>query len=139
MEPQIQYVTTSDGVNIAYYAIGQGPATLFLSMPTSHLEAEWRIDPLRMWFTAEAQRSTFIRMDPRGFGLSDRDPDDFTLDSLVLDIDAVVGRPRRIRVPYFLFSVTCTAPSTTAFVLVRSETEIFSMNGYQFILLKGGD
>ena len=23
MEPQIQYVTTSDGVNIAYYAIGQ--------------------------------------------------------------------------------------------------------------------
>ena len=92
MEPHIQYAKTSDGVNIAYYAIGQGPAMLFLMMPFSHLEAEWQIDPLRMAFTAEAQRSTFVRLDPRGFGLSDRDPDDFALDSLVLDIEAVVDR-----------------------------------------------
>ncbi|MCH8814903.1 MAG: adenylate/guanylate cyclase domain-containing protein [Chloroflexi bacterium] len=92
MEPQIQYVRTSDGVNIAYYAIGQGPAVLYLAMPTSHLEAEWQIDPLRMAFTAAAQWSTFVRLDPRGFGLSDRDPDDFALDSLVLDIEAVVDR-----------------------------------------------
>ncbi len=43
-EPQIQYAKTKDGVNIAYYAIGQGPAVLFLIMPGSHLEAEWQID-----------------------------------------------------------------------------------------------
>jgi len=92
MEPQIQYAKTSDGVNIAYYAIGQGPAVLYISMPLSHLEAEWQIDPLRMAFTAAAQRSTFVRLDPRGFGLSDRDPDDFAIDSLVLDIEAVVDR-----------------------------------------------
>ncbi|MCI0886554.1 MAG: alpha/beta hydrolase, partial [Chloroflexi bacterium] len=91
-EPQIQYVKTSDGVSIAYYAIGQGPATLFLMMPTSHLEAEWQIEPLRLAFTATAQTSTFVRLDPRGFGLSDRDPKDFALDSLVLDIEAVVDR-----------------------------------------------
>ena len=92
MEPQIQYVTTSDGVNIAYYAIGQGPPMLFLMMPTSHLEAEWRIAPLRLGFTAMAQQATFIRLDPRGFGLSDRNPDDFAIDSFVLDIEAVVDR-----------------------------------------------
>jgi class 3 adenylate cyclase len=92
MEPQIQYVTTSDGVSIAYYAIGQGPATLFLFMPTSHLEAEWQIAPMRMGFTAMAQRCTLIRLDPRGFGLSDRDPPDFAIDSFVLDIEAVVDR-----------------------------------------------
>jgi len=92
MEPQIQYAKTSDGVNIAYYAIGQGPALLALLMPNSHLEAEWQIDSLRMAWTAAARFSTFVRLDPRGFGLSDRDPDDFALDSLVLDIEAVVER-----------------------------------------------
>ena len=92
MEPQIQYVTTEDGVSIAYYAIGQGPALLFLSMAGSHLEVEWQIEPVRMAFTAAAQRSTFIRLDPRGHGLSDRDPNDFALDSLVLDIEAVIDR-----------------------------------------------
>ncbi len=70
MEPRIQYAQTKDGVSIAYYAIGPGPATLSISMPLSHLEAEWQIDPIRMAFTAAAQRSTFVRLDPRGFGLS---------------------------------------------------------------------
>ena len=92
MEPQIKYVKTTDGVSIAYYAIGQGPAQLFLMLPFSHLEAEWQIDPLRLGFIATAQQSTLVRLDPRGFGLSDRDPDDFAVDSLVLDIEAVVDR-----------------------------------------------
>ena len=91
-EPQIKYVKTEDGVSIAYYAIGQGPPLLFLTMPISHLEAEWQIDPLRLGFIATAQQSTLVRLDPRGFGLSDRDPDDFAVDSLVLDIEAVVDR-----------------------------------------------
>ena len=31
MEPRIQYAKTSDGVSIAAYAIGQGPAVLYLA------------------------------------------------------------------------------------------------------------
>jgi len=92
MEPQIQYVQTKDGVSIAYYAIGQGPATLYLTMPQTHLEAEWDFEPVRMGFTAAAQRSTFVRLDPRGFGLSDREGVDFEVDGFVLDIEAVVDR-----------------------------------------------
>ena len=75
VEQQIQYAKTSDGVSIAYCAIGQGPAGLHLSLP-SHLEASWQIGPLRMAFTAAAQYSTLVRLDLRGCGLSDRDPDD---------------------------------------------------------------
>ena len=92
MEPRIQYAQAKDGVSIAYYAISQGPAVLLLMSPWSHLAAEWQIDSLRMAYTAAARRSTFVRLDPRGFGLSDRDPDDFAIDSLVLDIEAVVDR-----------------------------------------------
>jgi pimeloyl-ACP methyl ester carboxylesterase len=58
--------------------------------PWSHLEEEWRIDLLRNGYTAAAERSTLIRLDPRGHGLSDPDPPDFGLDSMVLDIEAVV-------------------------------------------------
>jgi class 3 adenylate cyclase/pimeloyl-ACP methyl ester carboxylesterase len=90
VEPQIQYATTKDGVSIAYYAIGQGPAVLSLMLPFSHLEAEWQIDSLRTTYIASAQRTTFIRLDHRGFGLSDRDVKDFAVDRLVLDIEAVV-------------------------------------------------
>ena len=92
MEPQIQYAKTSDGVSIAYYAIGQGPAMLYLNMPQSHLEAEWGIDALRTTFTTVAQSSTLVRLDPRGFGLSDRGVDDFTVDGFAKDIEAVVDR-----------------------------------------------
>jgi class 3 adenylate cyclase len=92
MEPQIQYAKTSDGVSIAYYAMGQGPAVLYLILPPSHLEAEWQIESFRVAYTAVAQTSTFVRLDPRGFGLSDRDPENFALDSIVLDIEAVVDR-----------------------------------------------
>ena len=92
MEPQIQYAKTSDGVSIAYYAMGQGPAVLYLILPPSHLEAEWQVESFRVAYTAVAQTSTFVRLDPRGFGLSDRDPENFSLDSIVLDIEAVVDR-----------------------------------------------
>jgi hypothetical protein len=35
MEPQIQYVKTSDGVNIAHYAIGNGPPLLNVRASTT--------------------------------------------------------------------------------------------------------
>lgn len=90
--PQIQYATTVDGASIAYYAIGQGPAVMSLMLPFSHLEAEWQIDLFRELYKASSHQNTFIRLDHRGFGLSDRDADDFSIDSLVLDIEAVVHR-----------------------------------------------
>jgi class 3 adenylate cyclase len=92
VEPQIQYATTKDGVSIAYYAIGQGPALLYLPLPLSNVDAEWKVPPLRVAYSMAAQRSTFIRMDPRGFGLSDRNVDDYSLDAMVSDIEAVVDR-----------------------------------------------
>ena len=63
MEPQIKYVRTADGVNMAYYAIGQGPAMLYLSMPVSHLEAEWQIDPMRM---GVHNRGSAVHLRPAG-------------------------------------------------------------------------
>ena len=76
MEPQIRYTKTSDGVSIAYYAIGRGPALVYMPpMPMTHLELERKVDDLREAHEAAARASTFIRYDGRGFGLSDRSDD----------------------------------------------------------------
>ena len=45
MEPSIQYCKTSDGVTIAYYAIGQGAPLVWMELPTSHLQAERKLLP----------------------------------------------------------------------------------------------
>jgi len=93
MEPRIQYARTRHGVNIACYTLADGPiTTIYLSPPISHLEAQWQVPALRAAFTMAAQDRTFVNIDPRGFGMSDRDITGFSLDAMVLDVEAVVER-----------------------------------------------
>ena len=90
MEPRIQYAKTSDGVSIAYYTIGQGPPLVRMpNIPGSHLQLEWRITDLRRSYERMAEQWTLVRYDPRGFGLSDRNVTDFSLEALVRDLEAV--------------------------------------------------
>ncbi|MDP9237430.1 MAG: adenylate/guanylate cyclase domain-containing protein [Chloroflexota bacterium] len=91
MPPQIRYAKTSDGVNIAYYAIGSGQPIVYVPpMPMTHVELEWRVDDLRAAYERTARNNTWVRYDGRGFGLSDRDATDFSLDAMVRDLGAVV-------------------------------------------------
>jgi class 3 adenylate cyclase len=90
--PRIQYTKTSDGVNIAYWTMGEGGIPLVV-MPDqiSHIQLEFEFDELRTWYQRLAQRGTLVRYDGRGSGLSDREAPDFGLDALALDLDAVVA------------------------------------------------
>jgi pimeloyl-ACP methyl ester carboxylesterase/DNA-binding CsgD family transcriptional regulator len=99
MEPVIKYARTSDGVNIAYYSIGEGP-TLVYANPGSHLEQEWRHTEQRSWTEQLAANFRLIRFDSRGSGLSDR-PQTFTPEGATLDIEAVVARERLNRFALF--------------------------------------
>jgi class 3 adenylate cyclase len=93
MEPRIQYAKTKDGVNIAFYTLGEGMP--FVYMPTllfSHLQLEWQNPDWRRWLERLAQKRQLVRYDGRGSGMSDRDVDDYSLDTLALDLEAVVDR-----------------------------------------------
>ncbi len=93
MEPRIQYVTTRDGVRIAYALTGRGPPVVLVKQPlASHLQLEWQQQPLRTFYEAIASWATLVRFDARGVGLSDRDVDDLSLDGHVLDLEAVVDK-----------------------------------------------
>jgi len=92
MEPRIQYCTTSDGVSIAYAALGEGPAIVFaptiwgdLYLYASRAGGHQKTDALieRGW--------QVILYDGRGCGYSDRLATDFSLEARLLDLDAVIG------------------------------------------------
>ncbi len=92
MEPRIQYAKTSDGVSIAFWTLGDGPPLLSFDLPNAHLLYEWQIPRMRKLIEATARVWTFVRLNSRGFGLSDRDVVDFSLKALMRDLEAVVDR-----------------------------------------------
>jgi class 3 adenylate cyclase len=94
MEPRIQYAKTSDGVNIAFCVAGEGtpPLVQMPTIPMSHLEVEWQNPAYRRWYEGLARTRQIVRYDGRGMGLSDRDPPDFSVETHVLDLEAVVDR-----------------------------------------------
>ncbi len=91
MEPRIRYAQTSDGVNIAWYALGQGPYLVVASaLFATHLSEQWKVAPRRRTIETLARHFTVVRYDGRGSGLSDREPRDYSLEGRVRDIEAVV-------------------------------------------------
>jgi pimeloyl-ACP methyl ester carboxylesterase len=59
-------------------------------MPMTHVELEWRVGDLRAAYERTARNNIWVRYDGRGFGLSDRDAWDLSLDAMVRDLEAVV-------------------------------------------------
>ncbi len=55
MKPRIQFAKSTDGVSIAYYAIGQGPAVLFLMMPSFRLEVQTAATEVEVPVTKEVR------------------------------------------------------------------------------------
>jgi class 3 adenylate cyclase len=94
MEPQVQYAKTKDGVNIAYWTIGEGtpPLVEMPTIPFSHIQAEWEVPEVRAFYERLAARRKLVRYDGRGMGLSDRDVADYSLDAHLRDLDTVVDR-----------------------------------------------
>lgn len=94
MEPRVRYVKTKDGVGIAFATHGQGDAIVWAMNPmASHVQLEWEQPLIRAGIgRLVAEHRTVVRFDPRGFGLSDRDVDDLSLDSQVRDLEAVTNQ-----------------------------------------------
>jgi len=86
----IRFCTARDGVRIAFATAGDGPPLVRVNNWFTHLELDWRNPVWQHWSEALCERRTLIRYDPRGSGLSDRDPADLSLDALVSDLEAVV-------------------------------------------------
>ncbi len=120
MEPRIQYAKTKDGVSIAYWTLGEG--TPFISMPSvpwSHIQLEWQTPVIRRSLQWGLDRRRLVRYDPRGCGSSDRDVTAISLESYILDLEAVADRLRLDR--FVLFAQGHCGPIAIAYAARHPE------------------
>ncbi len=96
MEPRIQYAKTSDGVSIAYWALGDGGTTLMMTSPLvfSNISLEWQIPDLRRWYERLATNRRLVRFDGRNLGMSERGAPLNSLHDFLLDWECVASRLR---------------------------------------------
>jgi pimeloyl-ACP methyl ester carboxylesterase/DNA-binding CsgD family transcriptional regulator len=91
MGPALAFTTTSDGKRIAWAATGVGPTLISLpGIPFSDLSAEWRIPVLASAYDRMARELRLVQYDGRGTGHSERHIVDVSLDTMLLDLEAVV-------------------------------------------------
>lgn len=97
MKQQIQYCTTSDGVRIAYAATGDGTPIVRTSLWLTHLQHDFTEPVWRHVMLGLARNHRFVRYDPRGEGMSQREVADISFEGWIRDLEAVVdalGLPR---------------------------------------------
>lgn len=91
--PPVQYTSTRDGVSIAWAAAGDGPALLWCSgTPFSHVRESFAV--FGPSFEAIVRSFRLVIFDARGTGMSERDVDSVSLETLVADAEAVIGAAR---------------------------------------------
>jgi pimeloyl-ACP methyl ester carboxylesterase/DNA-binding winged helix-turn-helix (wHTH) protein len=92
VDQELGMATSADGTKIAFAVSGDGPPLVYVLGWMTHLERGFNSpvydnDQL-LAMTSQAHR--FVRYDGRGFGMSERDVDDFSLAARVSDLKAVV-------------------------------------------------
>lgn len=101
MASAIRFCSAADGAKIAYARDGAGPPLVRTAFYLNHLEYDWECPVWKPYLQLLSRRHTFIRHDLRGFGLSDREPAEMSLDAWVSDLEAVVDHAGLERFPLF--------------------------------------
>jgi len=89
-ESEINFATSADGVRIAYSANGKGPVLVKAANWLSHIEYDWQSPVWKHWLNDLSNKTTLVRYDERGCGLSDRNVADLSFESWVDDLETVV-------------------------------------------------
>ena len=116
IEQKIGFAQTSDGVRIAYATTGQGPPILQVLGWATHIEGgiSSPLYDVAGLLALSSQHHLFVRYDGRGFGLSDRDVKDFSLDARVRDIETVVDALHLDR--FGIYALSAGGPAAIAYV-----------------------
>jgi class 3 adenylate cyclase/pimeloyl-ACP methyl ester carboxylesterase len=113
--PRIQFVTTDDGVRIAYGVMGESAPLVLMPGWVSHVELNLQ-GQVGLFMRQLARYRTVITYDGRGTGLSDRNVDDVSLHARVKDLEAVAAR-----IPEERFTLFAWSQSTPAALVYAAE------------------
>ena len=87
----IRYLTTRDGVRLAWATSGSGPTLVKASNWITHLEYDWQSPVWRHWIEFLSEHFTTVRYDERGCGLTQREVADVSAAVWVHDLEDVVA------------------------------------------------
>jgi DNA-binding SARP family transcriptional activator/pimeloyl-ACP methyl ester carboxylesterase len=138
--PQTRYVQTSDGIHIAFQAIGEGERDMVL-VPglMSHLELIWEDHETADFYQRLARLGRLILFDKRDTGLSDRASGTMSLEERMEDVRAVMQAAGSSRAVLFGYSegapmsilFAATYPErVTALILASASARWFPAPGY---------
>ena len=119
--PPVQYVTTSDGYNLAYAVYGDGEPLVLVPNTFSHINAYWTQQTIwRAWFEGLAERFRVLQYDGRGQGMSTRGlPPTFSMADDELDLQTVVEHLHLA--PFLLLASTWMAHTAVRFAVKYPE------------------
>jgi pimeloyl-ACP methyl ester carboxylesterase len=88
---EITFCRTSDGVNLAMSAVGDGPPLVKAANWLNHLEYDWQSPIWSPILRRLAARFRLIRYDGRGNGLADREVADISFAAFCRDLETIVA------------------------------------------------
>lgn len=88
---QVRFCRGRDGVRLAWAVHGNGPPLIVVSCWLSHLRHDWHSPVWRHFLEDIGAFATMVRYDERGFGMSDWNVTDFSLEARYDDLEAIVA------------------------------------------------
>ena len=119
MNLPIRFSTTTDGARIAYATLGHGPALICPPVTFSHLEVFWQSPAYRRFYDRLARHHTVVLIERWGCGLSDHNRTDFSLESEVRTLEAVVDQLELTS--FALFGISTGGPTSIAYIIKHPE------------------
>lgn len=120
MKQSARFVTTSDGVTLAWAATGRGPALVKPANWLTDLEYDWESPVWRHWTEFLAAHYRYIRYDERGCGLTDRQVGDLSFPRWVEDLESVI-RASEASEPFVLLGISQGASVAIAYAVRHPE------------------
>lgn len=87
----VRFCRSIDGVRIAFAVHGSGPPMILGKFWISHIQYDWDDPMLGHVLDALGRVATVVRFDERGYGLSDWEVEDLSLDARLADLEAVAS------------------------------------------------
>lgn len=127
---EIRFCRSTDGVQIAWATVGDGPPLVKTANWLNHLEYDWESPVWRHVFRDLAHGRRLIRYDARGNGLSDWDTDDYSFEAMVRDLEAVVDAAGLDRFALFGLSQGCAVSAEYAVRHPERVSKLILVGGY---------
>jgi pimeloyl-ACP methyl ester carboxylesterase/DNA-binding CsgD family transcriptional regulator len=117
---RIRYLSTGDGVQLAWAEAGKGSVLIKAANWLTHLEYDWESPVWRHWIHFFTDHFRFVRYDERGCGMTDWNVSDLSVERWVEDLEAVVAAADR-QEPFALLGISQGAAACLAYAVRHPE------------------